>query len=360
MTGDMRDMKALLAIAASGRPLSIEEAETAFHIMMSGDATPAQMGGFLMALRVRGETVDEITGAARTMRAKMLTIEAPANAIDIVGTGGDGSGTHNISTASALVLAGCGLPVAKHGNRAFSSKSGAADLLAALGVNLDADFQLIEKSIREANICFMMAPRHHGAMRHVGGARVELGTRTIFNLLGPISNPARVRRQLVGVFDKRWLEPIAATLGQLGLEHAWVVHGADGLDEITLTGPTHVAELRDGRVTSFDIAPADAGLAVADAADLKGGEPEENAEATRAMLSGARSAYRDIVLLNAGAALVVAGRARSLEDGAAQAARAIDGGHAMAALDQLVEITNEELPEPDPEEDQDERTRDAA
>ncbi len=359
MSGDMSDMKALLAIAASGRPLSAEEAEAAFDIMMSGDATPAQMGGFLMALRVRGETVDEITGAARTMRAKMLTIEAPAGAIDIVGTGGDSAGTHNISTASALVLAGCGVPVAKHGNRAFSSKSGAADLLAALGVNLEADFQLIEKAIREANIGFMMAPRHHGAMRHVGGARVELGTRTIFNLLGPISNPARVKRQLVGVFDRRWLEPIAETLGQLGLERAWVVHGSDGLDEITLTGPTHVAELRDGAVRSFEISPAEAGLPTAAPETLKGGEPKENAEATFALLAGAKGAYRDIVLLNAAAALVVAGRADDLEAGAAMAARSIDGGQARAALERMIEISHEKLPEPDPEEIE-ERGKDAA
>jgi len=349
MTGDLSDMKALLAIAATGRPLTMAEAEAAFDIMMSGDATPSQMGGFLMALRVRGETVDEITGAARAMRAKMLTIAAPEGAIDTVGTGGDAAGTFNVSTATALVVAGCGVPVAKHGNRAFSSRSGSADMLAALGVNLDADFRLLEKALAEAGICFMMAPRHHGAMRHVAGTRVELGTRTIFNLLGPISNPARVRRQLVGVFDRRWLEPIAETLGQLGSERAWVVHGADGLDEITLTGPTHVAELRDGRVTTFDVAPADAGLKTATAEALKGGEPEENAEAARALLAGAPGPFRDIVVLNAAAALVIAGRAEDVAAGAALAAASIDEGRARTALERLVAISNE--PPPPDEED---------
>ncbi len=344
MSKDMSDMKELLGLVAGGATLSEQQAETAFDIMMSGDATPSQMGGFLMALRVRGETVDEITGAARTMRAKVRRIEAPADAIDTVGTGGDGSGTFNISTATALVVAGCGVPVAKHGNRAFSSKSGAADVLTALGVNIDADFPLIEQAIREAKVGFMMAPRHHGAMRHVGGTRVELATRTIFNLLGPLSNPAMVKRLLVGVFARQWIEPLAEVLGKLGTEVAWVVHGADGLDEITLTGPTHVAQLKDGKVTTFDISPADAGLKTVKAADLKGGSPEDNAKATMAMLAGEKTALRDIAVLNAAAALIVAGRAKDLQDGAAQAQAAIDGGKARAALDRLVEISNTPSP----------------
>ncbi len=346
MTGDMKDMKALLGVVAGGRSLSRGEAESAFDIMMSGDATPSQMGAFLMALRVRGETVDEITGAARAMRAKALRVKAPRNAIDTVGTGGDAAGTYNVSTATAIVVAGCGVPVAKHGNRAFSSRSGSADMLAALGVNLDADVALIEKSIRQAKIGFMRAPRHHGAMRHVAGTRVELATRTIFNLLGPISNPAMVKSQLVGVFDRKWVKPIAQVLGQLGSQRAWVVHGADGLDELTLTGPTYVAALANGKVRTFEVSPRDAGLGTASARQLRGGEPETNAAATLTMLAGEKGAYRDFVLLNSAAALIVAGRVRTLKAGAKLAAQSIDSGKARKALDRLVEITN--APPPDP------------
>ena len=308
--------------------------------MMSGNATPAQMGGFLIALRVRGETVDEITGAARAMRAKALPVRAPADAIDTVGTGGDGGGTFNISTAAALVIAGCGVPVAKHGNRNFSSKSGSADILAALGVNLDAEARLVERAMVEANIGFLMAPRYHSAMRHVGPTRVELGTRTIFNLLGPISNPAGARRQLVGVFARDWVKPIAEVLGKLGSERAWVVHGG-GLDEITTTGTSFVASLDHGRVESFEVTPEDAGLPRATLADLKGGEPAENAERLTALLAGAPGPLRDIVLLNAAAALIVAGRAANLRAGVARAAQAVDDGSARNALDRLVAITNE-------------------
>ena len=340
MTADMNQLKALIAAVADGRPLSQDEARLGFDIMMSGNATPAQMGAFLMALRVRGETVDEITGAARTMRAKVTGIKAPANAIDVVGTGGDNIGTWNVSTASALVVAGAGVPVAKHGNRAFSSKAGSADVLLALGVNLDCDLKLIEKAIAEAGVGFLMAPRHHSAMRHVGGTRVELGTRTIFNILGPLSNPAGVKRLLVGVFARKWIEPMARTLGNLGAEHAWVVHGSDGLDEITTTGPTSVAEFKDGNVRTFEIKPEDAGLKPARLEDLKGGTPQENAQAVRDLLDGKKSAFRDIVCLNAGAALVVAGKAKDVRDGASQAASSIDGGKAKAALQQLVAITN--------------------
>src|ERR1700757_3354658 len=253
MTGDTADLKALLAHVAQGRSLSESEAEAAFDIIMSGDATPSQMGAFLMALRVRGETVDEITGAARIMRAKAVAIDAPPGTIDTCGTGGDSSGSFNISTAAALVVAGGGVPVAKHGNRALSSKSGSADVFSALRVNLYSDMALVEKSLHDNNIGFLMAPRHHSAMKHVGPTRVELGTRTIFNLLGPLSNPAGAPRQLIGVFHRQWVRPMAEVLQQLGSERAWVVHGSDGLDEITTTGATYVAELKGGRVTTFDI-----------------------------------------------------------------------------------------------------------
>ena len=341
MSDTGRDLKDFLGIVADGGSLSQDQAEAAFDIIMSGDATPAQMGGFLMALRVRGETVDELAGAAKTMRAKARHIAAPPGAIDTVGTGGDASGTFNVSTATAIVLAGCGVPVAKHGNRAVTSKSGAADILGALGVNLDADFDLVERALAEANICFMLAPRHHSAMRNVMGPRVELGTRTIFNLLGPISNPALVKRELVGVFARRWVEPIAQVLGNLGAEKAWVVHGADGLDELTLTGPSHVAELDEGRVQSFEVSPEDAGLERRGAADLKGGTPEENAEAMLDILSGKPGPLRDFVLYNAAAALIVAGRIVDLRSGVAEASEAIDSGSAATALAKLVAITNE-------------------
>ena len=341
MTADLNDFKGLLAVVARGEPLSEAQAERAFEIMMSGDATPAQMGGFLMALRVRGETVAEITGAVRAMRSKMTPIDAPPGAIDTCGTGGDGAGTWNISTAAALVVAGCGVPVAKHGNRAMSSKTGTADVLAALGVNIDAELPHVRRSLWEANICFMLAPRHHSAMRHVGPTRVELGTRTIFNLMGPLSNPAGAKRQLIGVFARDWLEPMAAVLGKLGTERAWLVHGSDGLDELTTTGTSQVAELRDGKVTSFELDPETVGLARADAAALKGADAETNAAALRRLLDGETGPYRDIVLYNAAAALVIADKARDLKDGVALAAAAIDSGAAKATLARLVAITNE-------------------
>lgn len=333
-------IKALLVKLATGATLSAEEAEQGFGVIMSGEATQAQIGGLLMALRLRGETVDEITGAVRAMRAKALRLVAPEDAIDVVGTGGDAAGTFNISTGAALVVAGCGVPVAKHGNRALSSKCGAADVLAALGVELNADMALVERAIREARFGFMLAPRHHSAMRHVGGPRVELGFRTVFNILGPLSNPAGVRRQFTGVFARPWVEPMARVLGNLGCERAWVVHGSDGLDELTTTGPSFVAELADGMVRMFEVQPADAGLPTARPEDLKGGDAETNAAAMRALLDGEPSPFRDAVVLNAAAALIVAGRASSLGEGAAQAAAAIDGGHARAALRRLVEITN--------------------
>ena len=340
MSGDAEAMKPLLAAVAGGSALAAEEAAAAFEIIMSGDATAAQIGAFLMALRVRGETVEEIAAAAQVMRDKALRIDAPAGAVDTVGTGGDASGTYNVSTASAFVVAAAGVPVAKHGNRALSSKSGAADVLTALGINIDCDMASVRAALWEVGICFLMAPRHHSAMRHVGPARVELGTRTIFNLLGPLANPAMVSRLLVGVYAREWVEPVAHVLGRLGASDAWVVHGSDGLDEITTTGPSHVAELRGGKVTCFDIAPGDVGLAEAAPADLKGGDPTANAAALTAVLEGAAGAYRDIVLINAGATLVVAGKADDLAAGVALARQMIDSGAARTKLADLVAITN--------------------
>ena len=336
-------MKEVLGRLATGATLTEAEAEAVFEIIMSGDATPAQIGGLLMALRVRGETVDEITGAARIMRAKALRVEAPEGAIDIVGTGGDGAGTYNISTAATFVVAACGVPVAKHGNRAVSSMSGASDVLTALGVNINADFSLVSETLWKNNAGFLMAPRHHNAMRHVGGPRGELGTRTIFNLLGPLSNPAGVRYQVVGVFAEQWVEPVAKVLKQLGTERAWVVHGSDGLDELTTTGPTKVAELKDGAVRVFTVAPEDVGLKRARPEDLKGGDAQFNAAALMNILSGEAGAYRDIVVLNAAAALVVAGKAADLSQGARMAEQAIDGGDAARVLGRMIAITNREV-----------------
>lgn len=336
----MSDFRLILAKVADGRSLSVEEARAAFDIMMSGEATPAQMGGFLMALRVRGETVDEITGAVLTMRSKMTVVEAPEDALDIVGTGGDASGTYNISTCAALVAAGAGLRIAKHGNRALSSKSGAADTLVALGVNIDLAPEAITRCIEEAGVGFMFAPAHHSAMRHVGSTRVELATRTIFNLLGPLSNPARVQRQVIGVFSRAWVEPLAQVLKQLGSSRVWVTHGEGGLDEITPAGTTWVAELKDGAVTTFEITPEEAGLARSELAALKGGDAEFNAAALRAVLEGERNAFRDAAVMTAAAALTVAERVDGLKAGAEAAAKAIDSGRAAAALKSLVAISN--------------------
>ena len=335
----MADFKAHIAKVANGTPLTFEEAREAFDIMMSGDATPSQIGGFLMALRTRGETVDEISGAVATMRAKMLPVKAPADAIDIVGTGGDASGSYNVSTCAAFIVAGAGVPVAKHGNRALSSKSGAADTLAALGVDIEIGPHTIAACIEEAGVGFMFAPAHHSAMRHVGPSRVELGTRTIFNLLGPLSNPAGVQRQLVGVYAPQWVEPIARVLKDLGTKSAWVVHG-DGLDEMTTAGRTRIASLRDGQIDTFEVGPEDAGLARVSEADLKGGDASHNAAALRAVLSGEKNAYRDIALFNAAGALMVAGRADTLKHGVEIAANAIDSGSAASALDMLVHVSN--------------------
>jgi len=339
MTTEPLSFRALLGRVAEGLPLDEDQARAVFDTLMAGEATPAQMGALLMGLRVRGETIEEITGAARAMRAKATRIQAPADAIDIVGTGGDGSGTYNVSTGASLVVASCGVPVAKHGNRAASSKSGSADVLAALGVNLDAPMSVIEDAIREANIGFMFAQRHHGAMKHVAPVRGEMGVRTIFNLLGPLSNPAGAKKELMGVFSKAWVEPLAHVLGRLGAERAWVVHGADGLDEVTTTAETYVASWDGGKVETFTITPEDAGLPRATPEDLKGGTPEQNADKIRALLDGEAGAYRDIVVFNAAAALVVAGTSPDLKAGAALAAEAIDSGATKATLTKMVAIT---------------------
>jgi anthranilate phosphoribosyltransferase len=339
------DMKAILARIADGARLSQDEAGTAFEIIMSGNATPIQLGAFLMALRLRGETVDEITGAALVMRSKARTIHAPPDTIDTVGTGGDNAGTFNISTAAALVVAACGVPVAKHGNRAASSKCGAADVLAELGVNLDADMDQIATALTEAGMCFLWAPRHHDAMRNVRSARTELGTRTIFNLLGPLTNPAGAAYQLVGVYDRKWIEPLAHVLKRLGTKAAWVVHGADGLDEVTTTGVTYVAQLRDAQVTTFEVTPADAGLPRARPEDLRGGDAATNAKALRELLTGAKGAYRDIVLLNSAATLLVAGKVNDLKAGVSRAGAAIDNGEAKRVLTRLVMATGSQAPQ---------------
>ena len=335
------NFKALIAKVATGASLTREEAAAAFDRMMSGEATPSQMGGLLMALRVRGETVDEITGAVTIMRAKMLGVKAPPDAIDIVGTGGDASGSYNISTCAAFIAAGAGVPIAKHGNRALSSRSGAADVLGALGVKIDLNAEQVGRCINEAGIGFMFAPAHHPAMKNVGPTRVELGTRTIFNLLGPLSNPAGVKRQMVGTFSKHWIEPMAQVLGNLGSECVWVVHGSDGLDEITTAGPTSVAALENGKVRTFEVTPEDAGLPRAKPEALRGGDAEQQAKALLDVLKGKAGAFRDVSLLNAAAALIVAGKAKDLKAGAALAAKSIDSGEAEGRLDRLIAVSND-------------------
>jgi anthranilate phosphoribosyltransferase len=334
------ELRHLIQKVAGGATLSEVEMRTALEQMTEGAATPAQMGAFLMALRVRGETVEEITGAAQMMRARMNPVEVLPGAVDIVGTGGDGTGTFNVSTCAALIAAGAGVKVAKHGNRSVSSQAGASDVLAALGVKLDVPFPVISRAVERAGVGFMWAPQHHPAMKHWAPIRGELAIRTIFNLLGPISNPAGVKRQVVGVFSWHWVEPIAHVLNKLGCEHVWVVHGHDGLDELTTTGATDVAEVKDGQVTVFEVTPADAGLAPAKLSDLKGGDAQHNAAAIREVLSGKQTPLRDIAVLNAAAAAIVAGKATDLAEGAALAIRAIDTGAAKAALDRLVAITN--------------------
>ncbi len=336
----MDHFKPIIAKVATGSPLTREEAEKAFEQILSGEATLAQMGAFLMALRVRGETVDEISGAVTAMRAKMLRVNAPADAIDIVGTGGDNSGSWNVSTLAAILTAATGLKIAKHGNRAASSKSGSADVLTALGVKVGIDAAGIERCINDAGVGFMFAPAHHSSMRHVAPVRVELGTRTIFNILGPLSNPAGVKKQVIGVFSESWMMPIAETLKSLGSTDLWIVHGSDGLDEITTTGETKIVALKNGAITSFTIKPEDAGLNRAKPEALKGGDGEHNAKALLAVLNGERTAYRDIAVLNAAAALVVADRAATLDDAARIVEAAIDDGRAKQVLETLVKASN--------------------
>ena len=334
------DFKVLIAKVATGASLTREEAAGAFDRMMSGEATPSQMGGLLMAMRVRGETVEEITGAVTTMRAKMLGVKAPPGAVDVVGTGGDASGSFNISTCAAFIVAGAGVPVAKHGNRALSSKSGAADVLQALGVRIELDANRVGMCIRDAGIGFMFAPAHHPAMKNVGPTRVELGTRTIFNLLGPLSNPAGVKRQMIGTFSRHWVEPMAQVLKNLGAESIWVVHGSDGLDEITTSGPTSVAALENGKIRTFEVMPEDAGLSRAKPEVLRGGDAEYNARALLEVLKGKPGAFRDVSILNAAAALIVAGKAKDLKQGATLAAKSIETGEAEGRLDRLIAVSN--------------------
>jgi len=336
----MDDFKALIGKVATGATLSREESASAFDIMMSGEATPSQMGGLLMGLRLRGETIDEITGAVTTMRAKMTKVAAPPGAIDVVGTGGDASGSYNISTCAAFIVAGAGIPVAKHGNRALSSKSGAADVLGALGVKIDQTPEQVSRCITEAGIGFMFAPAHHPATKNVAATRVELATRTIFNLLGPLSNPAGVKRQMVGVFSRQWVQPLAQVLKNLGAEKVWVVHGSDGLDEITLTGPTFVAALENGDLRTFEVTPQEAGLATTSGEALKGGDADANAVSLQSVLDGKPSPYRDVALLNAAAALIVAGRVKTLREGVAIGAQSLDSGAAAARLKHLIAVSH--------------------
>lgn len=339
-------VKPLLAKLVDGQVLTSDEAHAFFAACLRGEPTPSQVAAAVTALRIRGETVDEIAAFAMAMRDAALRLDHPHDAIDTCGTGGDGAHTFNISTAAALVLAGAGVKVAKHGNRALSSRSGSSDVLSALGVNLQASQAQQLRALDTANIAFLFAPAYHGAMRHVGPVRAEIGFRTVFNLLGPLSNPASAKRQVMGVYDPRLLEPLAQVLGRLGAVRAWTVHG-QGLDELTTTGPTEVAEWRDGAVRRFTVTPEEAGLPRADIAALRGGDAEENAAALNALLDGATGAYRDIVLLNAAAALVVADRAEDLAQGARIAAQVIDDGRARGALDALVAATNTPIEEAD-------------
>ena len=335
----MSDAIKPLIAAAADRPLSRAEAEAAFTILFEGEATPSQIGGLLMALRTRGETVDEYAAAAAVMRAKCNAVRAPDGAMDIVGTGGDGKGTLNISTATAFVVAGAGVVVAKHGNRNLSSKSGAADALGEMGINVMIGPELVEKAIETVGVGFMMAPMHHPAMAHVGPVRAELGTRTIFNILGPLTNPAGVKRQLTGAFSRDLIRPMAEVLGQLGSTRAWLVHGSDGTDELTITGVSWVAALEDGTIKEVELHPEDAGLPVHPFEDILGGTPADNADAFRALLDGAPSAYRDAVLLNAAAALVVADAASDLRVGVEMARRSIDSGAAKDKITALARMT---------------------
>ena len=335
----MSKLRELVSATVDGHQNSAKDVQSAFAEMLSGEASPTLMASFLTALRTRGESVDEIVGAVRAMRAAMARVSAPAGSVDVVGTGGDGAHTYNISTAVSFVVAGAGVPVAKHGNRAASSKSGAADVLAELGVNLDADAETVQRAIVDANVGFMMATKYHSAMRHVGPVRKELGIRTLFNILGPLSNPSGATRQLIGVFSPLYLERMAEALGELGTDRAWLVHGS-GLDEMSLHGPTDVVELDRGSIRRFSVSASDLGLSEAPLEAIRGGEPAVNAAALRQVLAGQPSAYLDMVLLNAAGALVVAEKAADLPEGVTLARSSIETGAAQSALDALVRITN--------------------
>ena len=330
----------LLDKVGSGKTLFEDESAFVFDCMMSGIATPAQMGGILLALRARGETVDELIGGVRAMRNRAIKVMAPLGAVDTAGTGGDASGTFNISTASAIVVAASGIVVAKHGNRALTSKSGSADILAELGVNIDAEVSIVERCLTHVGIGFMMAPLYHKAMKNVAPTRLELGTRTIFNLLGPLSNPADAKFQLVGVYDSKWAEPMAEVLNKLGSKRVWIVHGSDGLDEITTTGPTEVVELNDGVIKRFSLSPEDVGFSRSELSDLKGGSSAENAQLMKGLLAGKKDPIRDIVLLNAGAMIFIGGGVESLRDGVNLAIESIDSGKAKDKLDALINVSN--------------------
>lgn len=326
-------MKDALEHVLNGQDLSEAQSEAVFSVIMSGEVEPLQVAAFLAALRSKGEAVSEITGAARVMRRKAATIKAPEHAVDTAGTGGDGLHTYNISTAAAIVTAAAGVPVAKHGNKAISSKSGSADVLAALGVDLDASSEQVAKDIEDIGIGFLYAVNYHKAMAHVAPIRKALGTRTIFNILGPLSNPAGTKRQVIGVFDEKWLAPLAQVAGRLGAHHVWVVHGADGLDELSTTGPSQVAEWKDGHLSQFTIDAADYGLAVAQMGNLRGGDAQYNAAALKQVLAGEKNAYYDMVVLNAGAAIHIGGKSSDLKAGIELARKAIESGAALKTLE---------------------------
>lgn len=337
----MSDIVRSLIGPAADRPLTSDEARAAFSALFNGDATPSQIGGLLMALRTRGETVDEIAAAAAVMREKCAPVQAPDGAMDIVGTGGDGKGTLNISTATAFVVAGAGVTVAKHGNKNLSSKSGAADALGQMGIQVMLPAAATQQALEQVGICFMMAPMHHPAIKHVMPTRQELGTRTVFNLLGPLTNPAGVKRQLTGAFSRDWIRPMAETLAALGSEKAWLVHGSDGTDELSICGVSYVAALENRAVQDRELHPEDAGLPVHPFEAIVGGTPEENGKAFRALLEGATGAYRDAVCLNSAAALVIADKAANLKDGVALARESIDSGKALSKVQELARVTTE-------------------
>ena len=341
MNDTLTALKPFIATVSSGKSLDFAEARQAFEVIMTGGATPAQIAAFLVALRMRGETVEEIAAAASVIRSKAVPFTAPDNAMDIVGTGGDGAGTLNISTATALVVAACGVPIAKHGNRAMSSQTGTADVQTTLGINIHADFALVEQSLREANFGFLLAPRHHESFKHVGPVRSEIGIRTVFNILGPLCNPAGVKRYLLGVYAPEWVRPMAETLARLGCDKAWVVHGAGGLDELSTLGSNRVCVVEGGQVEEREVFPEQAGLPRADIASLKGGDAVYNAGRMSALLDGQRDAYRDIVLFGAAAALMIADKVQDLPAGVTMAAMAIDSGKARKVLDDLKRITNQ-------------------